>query len=374
MVKHTRGWTVEKNVVCGSQMRNDPNTVVISFAAKNSKNMISESGVAPSKEMAVEKSVVWTGIDIGEEDLGVPEVPPSFPFYVYSLLVNYPDGPPGWPSWDDFFSWAQSMRYREEGWVSMHHMFLSASSIKDGLGADRYRSPHICKRDCITRPLKNLKTHQIMERGFHMEFLHIELFNIYLQEYDAVQCVYSMVHPTQQYIMATPDALLYEKGKGPKNPECVRPPYVAKLIAEFKTHEAAAHREVTPDHMAQIQATMQVVGAEECLISSLSFDNETLQSEWYLIRVKRSDAYWNAAIPVMRNYVRSVLHEYTEQNSYPVPPKGTFVSPPVFTEQVIHLKNVLSNIRNAKERISAALNTAYAAASENFSKEMAIRP
>jgi hypothetical protein len=152
--------------------------------------------------------------------------------------------------------------------------------------------------------------------------------------------------------MATPDAKVYERKKDGGRGKHVRD-------CEFKSPSSrGAFYVVQPEHMSQMQTTMEVDDVGECDYSSLQIEDETGRSEWIVIRVKRSKKYWEAALPVIKEFIRAVL-----TGAVP-PPRKTFSPPRVKVFTIIRGNDVLESIPNWQTKLSNALISANAKAME----------
>ena len=299
------------------------------------------------------------------EDRSVPLVPIGAPFGAYSSMVHAPSAPPLFANWTEFYHMLENLVYRSTGWEDLHGMFLSASEAGKALGVHPDVTPEKAKYERISKSPASRYLLYIMERGYLLEFLHVALLRLLMygkgKKCELETCDRSGIHPTERWIMATPDGRVRRRSDGG----------LVRLV-EFKTRTTNAHREISPEHMAQIQVAMQVADATECDLSSLYVDDQTLESEWVVIRAVRSDEYWKRAVPVLRSFVRSVLSEYGRHPTDPVrdpPRRGPFVVPEILTEMVVSMRNVLDLVPGSRERVVAALREANRCAEERFARQ-----
>jgi hypothetical protein len=298
-------------------------------------------------------AITQKGLSPSHPDSKVP--PPKEcgqrPLCAYSWFVYEPDLPPhpSFKTWPEFLTWLKKLVYRSEDWTMIHPWFASASFFACALGLSTYKSTGKAYNECVFQNLIQEESdfkERIMERGLRMEPFHYKLLKMLHSEYYVVEAdCPSEIHPIETWIMATPDAKIYELNKttGEKG----------KLVgvSEFKTPDRRdAFLEIPEDYMAQVQVSMEVSNVEFNDFSSLRIDDYTGYSEWVVIRVHRSREYWNRALAVMRDFARAVLTK-----SF-APPKGTFVAPKVKTETLIRSIYAIDHLPDGREMLAIALN------------------
>ena len=118
--------------------------------------------------------------------------------------------------------------------------------------------------------------------------------------------------------------------------------------------------------MAQIQIAMEVDDVDEMDFSSLAIDDRDGKSEWIVLRVKRSREYFEAALPILRRFMQTVLSRTRP------PPKGCFTFPTesrVKTEMLIHKYDAIQMLpgwdKSLSDTLVAAHNIAEATAEKN---------
>lgn len=271
----------------------------------------------------------------------VPSVPPTDDF----------------ATWDEYAKWLSTdVQYRDELWGREHDKLISSSSAGRYLGLGP-STPESELRRCYTTEPRSRVLCYIMERGYCLELLHAELFRIFCPGYRLERCEHSFLHPEVRCVVATPDAFLYDGATTNR----------VAALAEFKTHVTDAKRMVDPVHMCQMQIAMSVMNVDRCYYSSLSMDDATLQSEWVVILVRRSEEYWRRAVPILLRFARAVLLRGT------APKRGEFEPPEVATEMVIARRNVLDTIgKDAGKRVAEALSLARRGADEAYARELRI--
>jgi hypothetical protein len=104
--------------------------------------------------------------------------------------------------------------------------------------------------------------------------------------------------------------------------------------------------------MMQIQFGMWTTGIPVWDFMSLELDDKTLESEFIVHRVKLSDEYIRAALPVLRAFCRAVL------TGTAPPRRGTFVPPKVESEIIFRMKDVVSFVPGGAGIVTEALSLA----------------
>ena len=273
----------------------------------------------------------------------VPVVPNNTPFSAYSVFINTPGTAPHDTIADieSYTRWFQTIEYRSELWKTETDKHMSSSKAGNALWGERYKKG------------TSEYSMYIMERGYYVEPIHVALFAAVDTICTLRRCDSSFIHHSEHWISATPDAFVHNARTN-----------ALVGLAEFKTHLGDVHKCVDKYHMCQVQIAMQVMNASVCYLSSLAINDKTHASEWVVILVHRSDEYWHAMIPHLKEYCVCVL-------SGVKPRFGCFIPPDVHTEVLIDFKNVLDLLPHGGKMFQQAKSNAARSAHVLHAAEVA---
>lgn len=324
------------------------------------RRYVAQARAAPPIEELAPRALAITKLGLGKDDLDarVPE-PKSCRgrnLIAYSHCV-YERGNPPHPQFAEFSvyeDWLLALEYRSAAWCEEHDKFCTGSMAGAILGLDKQTSPEKvwinCRFPSAVKP-QHAEGLYILERGVQCETLHHQLMCAVDPAHKYVGGCGSQLHRTVKWILATPDAKVYDE-TGRHVRDC-----------EFKTPWLKpAYVEVPPRYMAQLQIAMAVDQVDEDDFSTLFIIDETGYCEWVVLRVKRSKRYWKAALPVLASFCRAAL-----SGARP-PPRGTFDPPSVKTEMILRLVNPLDLLSDWRRKLSDALALAHVKAEETAAK------
>jgi hypothetical protein len=307
--------------------------------------------------------VVSRTITTTPEDARIPhpsQYPANRPLAAYPFYVHSPATPPHptISTWHEYRVWlSTSVEYRKGLWYDVHGNYLPASSAGAASGIGTYETPIVFaskmrEGDAALKPDRMRAF--FMESGYYVEPLHVDLITAVLgDKYVLERCDHSLVHPTETWIMATPDAYVVDVATKQR-----------VGLAEFKSHFGAdAKRQIPPEHMCQMQIAMQVSGYQMCLYSSLRVDEATGNSEWVLTRVERSDRYWEQLLQVLRCFVRAFF------GCGVFPTRGSFAPPDVDTRMLVRLWGALEYVDCSATKLTAMMDTARRAAEQRYTED-----
>jgi hypothetical protein len=279
----------------------------------------------------------------------VPVVSFDTALSAYSVFVNEPGSAPHdvHRTIEAYTEWLATVPYRSPTWVEEHSKHMTASGAGYALWGGK-------------PPPKNRFGVYILERGYWLEDVHVALLQTFKPELIVERCDRSLLHRTEPWIMATPDAFLHARTDADN-----MGPVVA--LAEFKTHMGAAHREVTREHMCQCQIAMEVTGVGEIFLSSLGLNDKTMESEWIVTRIVRSSTYWERVLAALKI---CCIRKLRGLDGPPTP--CPFVQPDdVVSEVVMKLSFPIQAIERGEELVREGRQKAWSAADDIVARDAA---
>lgn len=323
--------------------------------------MQTASALTTIDHIASTAEAIQMGMNPDDPDSKVPYIDSvTSKFLAYSYSIYHPERPPhpdfkDWPSYEKYLI---NLEYRSPDWHIEHSKFMSSSGAAAAAGIHPSRTPE--KEFCTCRENKPEARSEfeyiLFEIGIKMEPFHKMLYKLFNPtRCDIVECG-SEIHPKYRWLLTTPDGKVHEFDEKTGT-------MVYKRRVEFKTPQRrGAFLEVPIEYMTQLQTNMQMDGTEDIDFPVLNLNQKTLETEYIILRAYRSDEYFAQLIERLKMFCRCVLANAR-------PPPRDWDPPPVRTEMLFRITNVIPLIENGVDIVVQAITEAKKEARIKFIKD-----